>query len=47
MNQEQQLILVMAGFFIPLFITLGAIAYDMNRKSKKELTKISICNTIA
>ena len=36
MNQEQQLILVMVGFFIPLFITLGAIAYDINKRSKKE-----------
>ena len=36
MNQEQQLILGLAAFFIPLFITLGAIAYDMNRKNKKE-----------
>jgi len=36
MNQEQQLIMLMAGFFIPLFITLGAIAYDMNKRNKKE-----------
>ena len=36
MNQEQQLMLALAGFLIPLFITLGAIAYDMNRKNKKE-----------
>lgn len=36
MSLEQQLILALAALFIPLFITLGAIAYDMNKRSKKE-----------
>lgn len=36
MSQEQELILGLLAFFIPLFITLGLIAYDINKRSKKE-----------
>ena len=36
MTQEQGLIVGLLGFFVPLFITLGLIYYDIQKGERKE-----------
>ena len=36
MTQEQGLIVGLLGLFVPLFITLGLIYYDIQKSERKE-----------